>query len=334
MVTAFVLAAGLGTRLRPLTEHRPKPLVPVCGVPMLAYALAACRRFGLTDVIVNAHWLADQIEAWSGEREGVRVSVSTERPDVLGTGGGLKRVADRLADRFAVLNADVLHDVDLRTLIDAVPDGGAAMALRRDPEHAPRYGVVAADAAGRVVELTTVASAPATGAVDRSTHFTGIHAMDRAALELVPDGFACVVRTAYRKLVAERRVAGIVAEGPWLDAGDPEAYLDANLTVLRGEARVGLDPFARAGYAITADGREYGDRSLVARAAHVEGPVWIGPDATIGRDASLARAIVGPGGYVASGAALDEVVVWDGERAEGTLRRAIVHPGGALACGG
>ncbi|MBW2255743.1 MAG: NTP transferase domain-containing protein [Deltaproteobacteria bacterium] len=72
MFDAFILAAGFGTRLRPLTHHRPKPLLPVCGVPMLAYTLALCHRHGLRDVVVNAHHLADQLRPWEGLHEGVR----------------------------------------------------------------------------------------------------------------------------------------------------------------------------------------------------------------------------------------------------------------------
>lgn len=330
MHTAFVLAAGLGTRLRPLTEHRPKPLVPVCGVPLLAYSLANCAKHGLRDVIVNAHWLSEQIEAWAGEREGVRVTVSTEQPDILGTGGGLKRVAERLAPTFAVLNADVLHDIDLTALLAAVPAGGAAMALRPDPEHAPRYGVVAADAARVVVELTTVASAPPVGEPDRTTHFTGIHAMHRDALARVPDGFACIVRTAYRQLVPERRVRGVVYGGTWLDAGDPAAYLDANLEVLAGEASLPLDPFARAAYARTGTGRITGDPAAIAGAT-VEGPCWIGVGAEIGAGAVLDRVVVGQGAVIEPGARLREVVVWDGQRVGGQRVRGIAHDGGWLA---
>jgi mannose-1-phosphate guanylyltransferase len=335
MYSAFVLAAGLGTRLRPLTEHRPKPLVPVCGVPLLAYSLALCARHGLRDVVVNAHWLAGQIEAWAGEREGVNVSVSTELPEVLGTGGGLRKVADQLASPFVVLNGDVLHDVDLTALLAAVPAGGAAMALRRDPEHAPRYGIVAQDSEGRIVELTTVASAEPRGPVDRTTHFTGIHAMTREALERVPGtGFACVVRTSYRGLVPERQVGAVRYDGVWLDAGDPLAYLDANLQVLTGGARPALDPFPRAAYARTADGRVVGDPAIL-RGATVKGACWVGPGAKIGQWVELKDSIVGAGSVVPDGMKLDQTVVWDGitepRFEEYALRRAIVHPGGVLA---
>jgi mannose-1-phosphate guanylyltransferase len=326
MHTAFVLAAGLGTRLRPLTDHRPKPLVPVCGVPMLAYALASCARHGLTDVVVNAHWLAEQVVGWEGVREGVRVAISVELPEILGTGGGLRAVRDRLAPRFAVVNADVLSDVDLSALLAAVPPGGAAMALRSDPEPA-RYGIVAADADHRVVELTTVARADARGPVDRTTHFTGIHAMDRAALDRVPPGFQCIVRTAYRSLVPERRVAGVVHRGIWLDVGDPAAYLDANLAVLDGGLALPLDPVERAGYA-RLGGRERGDSALVA-GVDLDGPVWIGPGAELGRGARVTRSVIGAGARVPAGVELVDSVVWDGVTVPaGAHRRVIVHDGG------
>jgi NDP-sugar pyrophosphorylase family protein len=324
---AFILAAGLGTRLRPLTDHRPKPLVPVCGVPMLAYALASCANHGLSRVVVNAHWLSERVEAWAGVREGVLVDVSTETPDILGTGGGLRRVREQLAPRFVVVNADVIGDVDLRRLRDAVPFRGAAMALRRDPENAPRYGVVAADATGHVVELSKVARAEPDGEVDRTTHFTGIHAMDRDALEHIPDGFSCVVRTAYRALVPERRVAAVLHAGTWLDIGDPTAYLDANLAILAGGLALPLDPHARAAWARDARGT-HGDAAALGRAT-VEGWGWVGRGARLGR-AVISRSIVGEGAIVPDGAVLVDSVVWDGAQVPpGTYHRPIQYPGGA-----
>ncbi len=325
---AFVLAAGFGTRLRPLTLSRPKPLVPVCGVPLLAYSLALCARHGLSRVVVNAHHLAPQIAAWAGEREGVAVAISLETPEILGTGGGLKQVEDRLAERFVVVNADVLCDVDLGALLAAVPEGGAAMALRRQAP-GEDYGVVAADASGRVVRLVDVAAAEAEGAVLADTHFTGIHALDRRALALVPDGFQCIVRTAYRALVPARKVAGLRHDGLWLDLGNPVAYLDANLAVLRGDARPALDPLARAGWA-RRGGEARGDRAL-AEPARVEGDAWIGEGARIARDVTITRSIVGHGAQLAAGVHLVDSVVWDGVQVPaGRYDRAIVHDQGVL----
>ncbi|MEM6927549.1 MAG: sugar phosphate nucleotidyltransferase, partial [Myxococcota bacterium] len=243
MFQAFVLAAGLGTRLRPLTEHRPKPLVPVCGVPLLAYSLRLCANHGLKNVVVNAHWLSDQVEAWAGQRETVNVTVSTEKPEVLGTGGGLRKVMNELDPVFAVLNGDVLHDVDLTALMAGVRPGGAAMALRPYPDDDHAYGIVAADDNDDVWRITSVVRVDPDGDGHEDTHFTGIHAMSRDALAHVPpDQFACIIRTAYVTLVPERKVTGVRYPGAWLDAGDPEAYLEANLDVLNGRVRLALDP--------------------------------------------------------------------------------------------
>lgn len=326
---AFILAAGFGTRMRPLTEAVPKPLVPVCGVPLLSWSLALCAKHGLRNVVVNAHWLAEALEPWQGEHEGCRVTLSVEQPDILGTGGGLKKVAGQLSERFAVLNGDVLHAVDLTELLQAVRPGGGAMALRPDPENAPRYGIVAADTTDTVVRLTTLAEAEARGEVASDTHFTGIHALDRSALDRVPDGFACIVRTAYTELVPQRAVGAIRYRGAWLDCGDPPAYLETNLAVLRGQVHGAIDPFDRAGWGRRADGTEVGDRALVA-GADVQGACWIGPGSRIGAGAVLRDAVVGAGAEVAPGARLTECVVWDDVAVEGAHTGSILWSAGKV----
>ena len=309
MHRAFILAAGFGTRLRPLTLHRPKPLVPICGTPLLSYALALCARHDLTDVVVNAHWLAEQLVEWSGDREGCQVSVSVEAPDILGTGGGLKKVRDQLAQRFAVLNGDVLHNVDLTALLEAVRPGGGALALRVDPQNAPIYGIVVSDETGTIVRIRDFAVGEARGEVDETTHFTGIHALDRDALDRVPEGFTDILRTAHVTLVPERLVGAIKYAGTWLDAGDPLMYLQTNLAVLAGEIAFDLDPFPRAGFAIDGHGNRFGDPGLVAGVA-VTGPVWIGRGARLEPGIRVARSVVGDGAQVEGH--LDRSVVWDG----------------------
>lgn len=334
--TAFVLAAGFGTRLRPLTDHRPKPLVPVCGVPMLAYALALCARHGLDDVVVNAHWLAGALWPWAGEREGVRVRVVVEAPEILGTGGGLKAVAASLAPRVAVVNADVLCDVDLGALLAAVPVGGAAMAVRPSPE-VERYGVVAADADGRVVRMRHV-EVPGTAPIARDAHGTGLHALDRDVLARLPDGFCDIVGDAYLDLVREGRIHAVRHPGTWLDVGDPAAYLDANLRVLDGDVAVPLDPHARAAFSRDAAGRTVGEAPGEAHGgapgkARLVGPVWIGAGARV-EGARVERSVVGDGARVAPGARLRRCVVWDGaEVPPGEHEGVVFHDGGALAVG-
>ena len=221
MHTAFLLAAGFGTRLRPLTEHRPKPLMPMCGVPMLDYTRALLRSHGHERILVNAHHLWEQVAAWC-ERHNMGLQVKL--PDILGTGGGLKAASDRLAERFVIVNADILCDIHLSELVDAVPADGAAMALRAAPDW-EQIGPVLADETGIVRRITSLVP----GKGQPGTHFTGVHAMHRGALERIPDGFQCVVRTAYIELVPEGLVRATKHPGTWVDVGTPEAYLRANL---------------------------------------------------------------------------------------------------------
>jgi len=284
MNTAFLLAAGHGTRLRPLTLLRPKPLVPICGLPMLDYAMAELRAHGHTQVLANAHHLWEQVAGWC-EQNGAELQV--ELPEILGTGGGLRAAADRLAERFVVVNGDILSDVDLGALLAAVPDGGAAMALRAlQPEE--RITPVLADEAGVVRQIGTIVDTP--GGLP-GTHFTGIHAMHRDALALVPEaGLQCVVRTAYKQIVSEGRVGSIAHRGTWVDVGTPTAYLAANLGVLRGEIATSLDPWA------------HGKRG--------PGGSWLGAAATV--EGTVEHAVIGPRAHVPSGATLRRCVVWDG----------------------
>jgi mannose-1-phosphate guanylyltransferase len=282
MNTAFLLAAGLGTRLRPLTLFRPKPLLPLCGASLLDHALAHLRAHGHERVLVNAHHLWEQVAAWAAAN-GAELQV--ELPTILGTGGGLKAAAPRLAPRFVIVNGDVLSDVDLAALLDAVPPGGAAMALRPAPE-AAQIGPVEMDEEGVVVRITSVV--PGQGIA--GTHFTGVHAMDRDTLQRVPEGEQCIVRTAYKALVPQRKVAGRLHRGAWVDIGTPGAYWAANLDVLAGRLPTPLDPWTR--------GARGPGGSFVGAGARVYG--------------ELEQSIVGAGTIVEAGARLRRAVVWDG----------------------
>jgi NDP-sugar pyrophosphorylase family protein len=218
--TAFILAAGLGTRLRPLTLATPKPLLPVHGVPMLDRVLAHVRAHGHEQVVVNAHWLAEQVVAWGADKPGVTVVV--ESPGILGTGGGLRNARHLLAERFVVANGDILCDVDLGALWDV--DAPAVMALR--PQGHPVHTGIALDATGVVRGIAGVV-----GEVDTRLHFTGVHVLDRSTLDHIPPtGAACVVRSAYRALVPLGQVRGWVHHGAWTDIGTPEEYAAANAT--------------------------------------------------------------------------------------------------------
>lgn len=325
---AFLLAAGFGTRLRPLTLHRPKPLVPVCGVPMLDYALALAHLHGAEEVVVNAHYLPEQIQAWAAEQH-QPVHVHVETPEILGTGGGLKAVQALLDDRFVVVNGDILCDVDLAALMEDLDQADASMALRTlAPDE--RYGSLTIDQDSTVVDLVGLAIAEPNGEVDSSRHFTGVHALRREVLDRVPEGFACIIRTAYCTMVPEKRVRGIPHDGTWFDVGTPQAYLRANLMAVRGELPLPLDPHTRAYLWLGAGS------TLERDGATLIGPLWLGQDVILGAGSVLGPDVVlGDRAVVGQGVKLQQSVVWDGaELAAGAeLKNAIVYDGGTLELG-
>jgi NDP-sugar pyrophosphorylase family protein len=144
----MILAAGLGTRLRPLTDRAPKPLLPIAGRPLLHYTLAWIASAGIRQVMINLHHMGEMIRDAIGDGRGFGLEVSySEEPDILGTGGGLKRVERFFADGpFLVVNADILTTVDPRAVIaaHAARRGLATLVVREDPEVAT-YGAIGLD---------------------------------------------------------------------------------------------------------------------------------------------------------------------------------------------
>jgi NDP-sugar pyrophosphorylase family protein len=316
----FVMAAGLGTRLRPLTESLPKPLVPVCGIPLLAWALATGRRHGARRAVVNAHWCAERLLQWTGVAEGLEVEVVAE-PEILGTGGGLRNARDRLAPRFTVVNGDVLSAFPLDRLQRALPSGGAALGLRAAPDDARRYGPVLTDADGSVVGLRQYRSPPVGPTAD-DAHFTGLYALDRVALDGLEDGFSDIAATVFPALMERRALAAVRSDALWYDIGDPAAYLHTNLAVLRGASGLAFDPMERAAWA-SRNGVGWGSGGGTTRVA---GSVWVGHGAVVDGLARLEDVVVGPGARIGP-VHLTRTVVWEGVAVDRDLDGAVAwHP--------
>lgn len=225
----MILAAGFGTRLRPLTDTLPKPLLPVSGRPLIVWNLLLLRRHGVTDVIINLHHLGHLIEQalGDGSQFGMKLAYSRE-PVILGTGGGLKQAEPFFGgEPFFVLNGDTLFEMDLSDMAAAHRRQGAlaTMAVRSDPDP-DRWGAVEVDAARRVVRISGRGRS-AEGRTEKRM-FAGVHLMHPRLLADVPAGRESSIIEAYvRAIQGGEAVAGCELSGYWSDIGTPERYAQA-----------------------------------------------------------------------------------------------------------
>lgn len=213
----MVLAAGFGSRLRPLTDHVPKPLVSVGAHPMIAYPLAVLRAAGIRDVLVNLHHLGDQIRAalGDGKASGLSIRYSAEDP-ILDTGGAIQKAQGFLGDdTFVVINSDILIDLPLADVIAWHRQRGAlaTMVLRPDP-HAVRYGVIEIDAQSRIRRF--LGQPPVVADPLRPLMFAGVHVFEPGVFDFMEPGrFGINAVTYPRMLAAGCPLFGYAFDGYW-----------------------------------------------------------------------------------------------------------------------
>lgn len=309
---ALLLAGGYGTRLRPLTYTRPKPLLPVAGRPMLEWVLDRLPA-EVDRVVVAVNWLAEALEAHfeTSERDLEFVVVREEQP--MGTAGAVKNCEEHLtSDRFLVLNGDIVSDMDLGAMVRQHGDTGGAgtIALKQVP--APdvvHFGVVSlADDDPR--RITGFVEKPATPELAPSRLINaGAYLLEQEVLDLIPAGRQVSMEKETFPLLLERGFHGWRFDGTWVDVGDP--------TRLRAASHA-LNPSFVHGPGSRIDGAVVesilGARCTVAAGARLEHCV-LGDDVTVAPGVHLSDCVVGDGHEVrtsATGARIGEDARPDG----------------------
>ncbi|HVF58987.1 MAG TPA: NDP-sugar synthase [Thermoanaerobaculia bacterium] len=305
---AVVLAAGLGLRLRPLTESVPKPLLPVAGLPVLGHTLARLAELGCEAVAINLHYLPDAIRGWFGDSfRGLPITWS-EEPEVLSTLGALAPLRDflRPADLVLLINGDSLCRWPLRKLLRRHRASGAdsTLLLTRRADPARFGGGVGIDGEGRVVSFR--AGGPVAGEAAAHHVFAGAHVFAPSLVAGVEARHADIVADLYQPMLAEGRpIATLLTARPWHDLGTPQRYLEGVLETVRGRWP---RPLPRS---------------------------WVAPEASLGAGAWLRDAAVETGAAVGPGARIERSLLLPGARVgEGcVLREAIVGFGVELPPG-
>jgi NDP-sugar pyrophosphorylase family protein len=229
----MVLAAGRGTRLAPLTNTTPKPLVPVAGRPLLEHILDFLRAGGIRDVVVNLHHLGHLVERHLGDgtRFGLRIRYSWEDP-ILDTGGGIKRAESLLAgEPFVVVNGDSLLELPLRDVVaHHVAHGGlVTMVVRPDPE-AARYGLIELDRSDRVRRVVGLPEGATIDEPLRPFMFPGLHVFgpDIFGWMEADVAYSIVRRTYVQLLEAGVPIQGFITTARWLTIDTPTALAAAD----------------------------------------------------------------------------------------------------------
>jgi len=316
-VRAVVLVGGFGTRLRPLTLTRPKQMLPIVDRPMIEHVLGHLAGHGIDDVVLSMGYRPDAFrDAYpSGTCAGVAVHYAIE-PEPLDTAGAIRfAAADAgIAERFVVVNGDVLTDLDLTALVAFHEERGAegTIALHK-VEDPSAFGVVPTDANGRVdafVEKPPRHEAP-TDLINAGTYVLEPAALGRIAT----DRRVSIEREVFPAMVADGVLYAMAGDTYWIDTGTPALYVQAQLDLLdglRGEpvggvhAEASVDVTADVSRAVVGPGAVVGDGAVVHESVVMAG-------ARIGAGARVERSVVAFGATVGEGAELDDCVIGDGE---------------------
>lgn len=300
---AMVLAAGLGTRLRPLTFELPKPMVPVLDRPVMAHIVDLLDRHGYDDVVANLHYFPDTIRDYFGDRLTYR-----EEPELLGTAGGVRNCADFLDDgTFLIISGDALTDIDLTAFVARhKAAGGIGTLAVKQVENTREFGVVLHDADGRI---TGFQEKPDPAEALSNLGNCGMYLFEPEIFDYFPrQPFVDWANDVFPALLANDVPFHIHAiDEYWNDVGSLQELKEGTFDALRGELRVDLLGEEIAEGVRICEGTELADATLI------EPPVWIGRDVQIGAGVRLQGPLaIGDGAVIGAGAALKDSVVLPG----------------------
>lgn len=229
---AMIFAAGLGTRLRPLTNDRPKALVEFKGVTLLEHTINTLKGVGVDEIVVNVHHFADLVIAFLKSKDfGVRIVLSDERDALLDTGGGLLKAAPLLSDGpFFIHNVDILSDIDLDDMMRCHRESGALATIGVRAVEAERYFMRNNEALlcgwGNDATGEQIIARPSSHLT--KIGFTGVHLLEPSFFKYIQPGKAISIIDAYLKAAAVERVNCYPCDAyQWMDVGTPEALLSA-----------------------------------------------------------------------------------------------------------
>jgi mannose-1-phosphate guanylyltransferase/phosphomannomutase len=305
---AVVMAGGEGSRLRPLTSRRPKPLAPIANKPVMHHIVDLLRRHGITEIVATLHYLADEIESYfaDGAHLGVRMQYVVEDTP-LGTAGAVKMAQARLGgETFVIISGDAMTDVDLTALIEAhrAQKNVATIALWR-VSNPLEFGVVITD---EHAQITRFLEKPSWGEVFSDTINTGIYVLEPEVLDYMEPGRTYdFSKDIFPLLLRDgKRLGGHVISDYWADVGNLQQYQQANYDALAGTVQTERPPV------VVSDRVWAGADCTIDPSATLVGPIQLGTGVSIGPGALIeGPAAIGDGSILEAGAKLHRAVLWE-----------------------
>lgn len=321
---AMILAAGLGTRLRPLTEEISKPMVPIVNKPVMEHIVELLAKYGIREIIANLHYHPKVIQNHfrDGSRWGVSLTYSLEE-ELLGTAGGVRKVKDFFGgETFLIVSGDTLTDINLARLLKFHRTKAAAATIAvKEVEDPSRYGVVITNEKGKIVNFQ---EKPAREEARSKLANNGIYVLEPKVLSLIPDGvFYDFGRQLFPLMVeGKQKVYGFKHDDYWNDVGTLEDYQKSNFDVLEGKVDVDIP-----GSKINDERIWIGNECQIEEEVILASPVCIGNNCVIKKHAKLlGPVVVGDNTVVDERAVLHQGIKWG----EGYIGKDVSLVGGVV----
>ncbi|MEP6757467.1 MAG: mannose-1-phosphate guanyltransferase [Chthonomonadales bacterium] len=304
---AVVMAGGEGTRLRPLTSNRPKPLSPVLNRPIMEHIILLLKKHGITEIVVTLHYLADEIEGYFGDGSdlGVKLFYSVEDTP-LGTAGSVKQAEELLKDEaFVIVSGDALTDIDLTAAIEfhKKKKSLATIVLSHVPNPL-EFGVVISDDEGRIRRFL---EKPSWGEVFSDTVNTGMYILEPEVFDYMEPArsYDWSQHIFPEILREEEALYGYIMPDYWCDIGNLNQYRESQYTVLDGQTGVTIPGVGK-------DGVWMGSGTEISPEAHIIAPVVLGRNCKIKAGASIGPyAVIGDNAIIEEGAIIHRAILWE-----------------------
>lgn len=307
---AVVMAGGEGTRLRPLTANRPKPLVPVLNKPIAQHIIEHLKRAGITDIVVTLYYLAEEIQNYFGDGSDLGVNILYSIEDTpLGTAGSVRKAANFLKDdTFIIVSGDALTDIDLSKALayHREKNAEATLVLQR-VENPLEFGVVITDDDGNIRRFL---EKPSWGEVFSDTVNTGMYIIEPSVLDLMEENrnYDWSQDIFPRMLAESKPLFGYIMEEYWTDVGSLQQYRQAQYEVLRGKTTLPIPGSLWRG----SKNVWVGAGTEIDESAKIYGPVVIGENCRIKRGVTIeSDTVIGDNAIIEEEVCLEKAILWD-----------------------